>query len=88
MPDVTIYTTASCPYCHRAKALLRKKKIAFAEIAVDGDSAARKVMTVRAHGRKTVPQIFFDGTHIGDCDELHELDRDGKLDKLLAGFSI
>jgi len=85
MPDVTIYTTASCPYCLRAKALLREKNVAFAEIAVDNDPEARREMTARAHGRKTVPQIFFDGVHIGDCDELHELDRDGKVAKLLAG---
>jgi len=87
MPAVTIYTTAICPYCLRAKALLRKKNLAFAEIAVDGDPVARQEMAARANGRKTVPQIFFDNIHIGDCDELHELDRNGKLDKLLAGFA-
>jgi glutaredoxin 3 len=87
MPDVTIYTTATCPYCLRAKALLHKKNLAFAEIAVDGDPQARQEMTARAHGRKTVPQIFFDGFHVGDCDELLELDRNGKLDEILAGFA-
>ena len=86
MPDVTIYTTASCPYCLRAKALLREKNLAFKEIAVDGNPEARREMMLRAQGRKTVPQIFFDGVHVGDCDELHELDRDGRLDKLLAGY--
>jgi glutaredoxin 3 len=86
MPDVTIYTTASCPYCLRAKALLRQKNLAFKEIAVDGNPEARREMMSRAQGRKTVPQIFFDGVHVGDCDELHELDRDGRLDKLLAGY--
>jgi glutaredoxin 3 len=86
MPDVTIYTTAKCPYCRRAKALLRAKNLAFAEIAVDGDPEARREMTARAHGRKTVPQIFFNGVHIGDCDDLHELDRRGKLEQLLAGL--
>ncbi len=85
MPDVIIYTTASCPYCLRAKALLRERNLPFKEIAVDGDPEARREMTLRAHGRKTVPQIFFDGVHIGDCDELHELDRKGRLDTLLAG---
>jgi glutaredoxin 3 len=64
---------------------LRKKKLAFTEIAVDGDTEARREMTARAHGRMTVPQIFFDDNHIGDCDELHELARNGKLDLLLAG---
>ncbi len=87
MPDVTIYTTASCPYCRRAKVLLREKNVAFAEIAVDNDPEARREMTARARGRKTVPQVFCDGIHIGDCDELHELARDGKLDKLLAGLA-
>jgi glutaredoxin 3 len=86
MLDITIYTTAACPYCLRAKALLREKNLTFKEIAVDGNPEARREMTLRAGGRKTVPQIFFDGAHIGDCDELHELDRNGKLDKLLAGF--
>ncbi len=86
MPDVIIYTTASCPYCLRAKALLREKNLPFKEITVDANPEARREMTLRAHGRKTVPQIFFDGVHIGDCDDLHELDREGRLDTLLAGF--
>jgi glutaredoxin 3 len=85
MPQITVYTTAACPYCRRAKDLLRKKKLAFTEIAVDGDPEARREMTARAHGRMTVPQIFFDNNHVGDCDELHELARNGKLDLLLAG---
>ena len=85
MPQVTIYTTAACPYCRRAKDLLRRKNIAFTEIAVDGDARARKEMTERALGRMTVPQIFFDTVHVGGCDELHELDRVGRLDLLLAG---
>ena len=83
MPQITVYTTAACPYCHRAKDLLRKKNLAFTEIAVDGDARTRTDMTARAHGRMSVPQIFFDDIHIGDCDELHALDRDGKLDELL-----
>ncbi|MGH6842951.1 MAG: glutaredoxin 3 [Methylocella sp.] len=85
MPHITVYTTATCPYCLRAKDLLRKKNLAFTEIAVDDDLWARRNMMERAYGRMTVPQIFFDDIHIGDCDELHELDRDGRLDKLLAG---
>jgi glutaredoxin 3 len=83
MPQITVYTTAACPYCRRAKDLLRKKNLAFTEIAVDGDPRTRGDM--RAHGRMSVPQIFFDDIHIGDGDELHELDRDGKLDELLDG---
>ncbi|MGH6836095.1 MAG: glutaredoxin 3 [Methylocella sp.] len=85
MAQIVVYTTAACPYCRRAKDLLRKKNLAFTEIVVDGDLRARKEMTARAHGRMSVPQIFFDDILIGDCDALHELDRDGKLDELLAG---
>ena len=85
MPQITVYTTVACPYCRRAKDLLRKKNVAFIEIAVDGDPRTRGDMTARAHGRMSVPQIFFDDIHIGDCDELHELDRDGRLDELLDG---
>ena len=85
MPHITIYTTMACPYCQRAKNLLVKKNLAFTEIPVDGDPVARAEITARAHGRRTVPQIFFDGIHIGDSDELHDLDRKGKLDLLLAG---
>lgn len=86
MPQITVYTTATCPYCHRAKDLLRRKNLAFTEIPVDGDLRARREMTARAHGRMTVPQIFFNDVHIGDCDELHALDRQGKLDELLDGY--
>jgi glutaredoxin 3 len=85
MPHITVYTTAACPYCRRAKDLLRKKNLAYTEIAVDGDRRTRRNMMARAHGRMSVPQIFFDDIHIGDCDELHELDRDGRLDALLNG---
>ena len=88
MSQITIYTTATCPYCRRAKELLRKKNLAFTEIAVDGDAKARHVMSIKANGRTTVPQIFLGRTHIGDCDELHELDRNGKLDELLAGAAL
>ena len=86
MPQITVYTTATCPYCHRAKVLLRRKNLAFTEIPMDGDPRARREMTARAHGRMTVPQIFFNDVHIGDCDELHALDREGKLDELLDGY--
>jgi glutaredoxin 3 len=81
--DVTIYTTMFCPFCHRAKALLSDKNVAFREIAVDGDRAARKAMTDRAGGRTSVPQIFFGDRHIGGCDDLVALERAGTLDALL-----
>ena len=85
MLPITIYTTATCPYCLAAKALLRKKNAAFTEIGVDGDPAARAAMTARAKGRRTVPQIFIGERHIGGSDDLHALDAAGALDPLLAG---
>jgi glutaredoxin 3 len=85
MPHIVIYTTATCPYCLRAKALLSQKQVAFEEIKVDSDYGKRAEMTARAGGRSTVPQIFIDGKPIGGCDELYELNDEGKLDALLAG---
>lgn len=84
MPPVEIYTTRYCPYCHAAKALLTRKGIAFTEIGVDGDYAARDAMVTRANGRMTVPQIFIGKHHVGGSDDLHALERAGKLDALLA----
>ena len=84
MPAVTIYTKSTCPYCHAAKDLLKKKGASFDEISVDGDRAAQMKMAVRAGGRSTVPQIFVGETHVGGCDELYDLDADGKLDALLS----
>lgn len=83
MPNITIYTTPYCPYCHAAKALLKRKGVSFDEIDVSGDPALRQRMMLRANGRRTVPQIFVGETHIGGCDDLHELDREGGLDRLL-----
>ena len=85
MPKVTIYTTAFCPYCHSAKALLRRKNVDFSEIDVSYDPEERQRMTAKANGRRTVPQIFIGETHVGGSDDLHALDRQGKLDPLLAG---
>ena len=85
MQPFTIYTTQFCPYCQAAKQLLRVKNVAFDEIAVDGDREGRATMTQRAGGRTTVPQIFIGERHIGGCDDLHDLERAGKLDALLAG---
>ena len=84
MPKVTIYTTMLCPYCFMAKRLLSKKGVAFDEIDVGGDPQQRQTMMERAGGRHTVPQIFVGETHVGGCDDLHELEREGKLDTLLA----
>ena len=84
MALIEIYTTATCPYCHRAKALLKRKGASFTEIPVDGDPAARAAMSERAGGARTVPQIFIDGRHIGGSDDLYALDARGGLDPLLA----
>ncbi len=83
MPDIEIYTTVVCPYCVRAKALLTRKGVAFREIDVSHDETVRQTMMERAGGRRTVPQIFINGRHIGGCDDLYALDRAGKLDPLL-----
>jgi glutaredoxin 3 len=84
MPRIEIYTTPSCPYCLAAKRLLNAKGAAFEETDVSRDPSMRTAMTQRAGGRRTVPQIFIDGRHVGGSDELHALDRAGKLDPLLA----
>ncbi len=84
MTKVVIYTTAMCPYCAKAKQLLSQKRVAFEEIKVDGDRAGRARMTELAGGRTSVPQIFIDARHVGGCDDLHQLEREGRLDPLLA----
>lgn len=84
MAKVEIYVSAYCPYCHRAKALLDRKGVAYAEYVVDGDSAKRDEMSKRAAGRYTVPQIFIDGVGVGGSDDIHDLDRRGKLDAMLG----
>ncbi len=82
MADVTIYTTSYCPYCRAATALLGKKNVAFDEIDVTGDDAARADLARRT-GRHTVPQVFIDGRSVGGYDDLAALDRSGRLDELL-----
>ena len=84
MARITIYTTAFCPYCFMAKRLLTEKGASFQEIDVTGDRAARAELRDKAGGRTTVPQIWIGDLHIGGASELHALDRDGKLDALLA----
>jgi len=83
MAKVTVYTTEYCPYCVRAKALLRQKGVSFDEIDVGMDAALRDKM-VEASGRRTVPQIFINEQPIGGYEELRALDEDGELDRLLA----
>ena len=84
MPVVEIYTKTFCSYCWRAKSLLESKGIAYKEISVDFGGELKKVMVERASGRTTVPQIFIGEVHVGGCDDLMTLDREGKLDRLLA----
>lgn len=84
MADVVIYTTAICPYCVRAKNLLKQKGVEWTEIDVSHDADERMALMQRTRQR-TVPQIFINGQHIGGSDDLYALERAGKLDALLAG---
>lgn len=84
MAKVEIYVQDFCPYCARAKALLERKGVAFEEIQAPHGSAARAEAVARSGGRTTVPQIFIAGQPVGGSDDLHALDRAGKLDALLA----
>jgi glutaredoxin 3 len=83
MAQVTIYTKPYCPYCIRAVSLLEKKGVAFTEIEAAFDPEKRQEMMQRAGGRATFPQIFVGERHIGGCDDMLALERDGKLDPLL-----
>ncbi len=82
--NVEIYTWQTCPYCIRAKLLLWWKGVNFTEYKIDGNGGARIRMAERANGRRTVPQIFINNQHIGGCDDLYVLDRQGQLDPLLT----
>ncbi|MBB4627559.1 glutaredoxin 3 [Paracoccus denitrificans] len=84
MAKIEIYTTPTCPYCIAAKSLLQKKGITYEETDVSCDPQLRIAMTQRAGGRRTVPQIFIDGQHVGGSDDLHALEHRGKLDGLLG----
>ena len=81
---IEIYTKTFCPYCWRAKALLDAKGVEYREISVDYGGEIRAQMIDRAKGRTTVPQIFIREHHVGGCDDLMALERDGHLDKLIA----
>ena len=82
-PKVEIYTGASCGYCMRALRLLDSKNITYEQIDTSMNSAHRADMRSRSGGRHTVPQIFIDNEHIGDCEELFGLENAGNLDRLL-----
>lgn len=84
MAQVKIYSSDYCPYCHRAKALLRERGVSdWEEIVVDGKPDVRAAMA-QLVGRTSVPQIFINGQHVGGCDDLHALDARGGLVPLLA----
>ena len=82
-PDVLLYTKSSCPFCRRAKQLLKGKGVQWKELDIEANPAHRPAM-IKASGRNTVPQIFINGTHVGGCDDLVALDAKGGLDELLA----
>ncbi len=81
-PEVVMYTTRFCPFCMRARALLQQKDVRYRDIAVDGKPELRQEMARKA-GRHTVPQIWIGTTHVGGCDELMQLEREGRLDAML-----
>jgi glutaredoxin 3 len=82
---IEIYTRPGCGYCSAAKSLLTRKKVAFTELDAGVDPAYRDQMYQRTGAGSTFPQIFIDGAHVGGCDDLYALDREGKLDAILAG---
>lgn len=83
MAEIELYTTRSCPYCIRAKRLLDSKNVTYKEIGVDMSPERRSEMMQRAKGSHTVPQIFIDQQHIGGCDDMMRLEREGRLDAIL-----
>jgi glutaredoxin 3 len=83
-PRVIVYTQPFCGYCTAAKRLLKEKGAEFTELDVMVEAGRRTEMIERSGGRRTVPQIFIDGRHIGGYDDLSALDRSGELDRLLA----
>ncbi len=84
MAEVKIYSGPNCPFCIKAKVLLQKKNVPFTEFNVKEDQEKLNEMLERSGGRKTIPQIFINGRHIGGCDALYALNEAGKLDELLV----
>ncbi|MFO7603821.1 MAG: glutaredoxin 3 [Gammaproteobacteria bacterium] len=83
MPNVVMYGTAFCPYCLRARQLLKHKGVAYEDIRIDKQPGLREEMQQRS-GRTSVPQIFIDDVHVGGCDDLFDLERKGELDRHLG----
>ena len=84
MAKVEIYTWQACPFCIRAKELLKRKGVSYVEYSIDGDQSARIAMSQRAEGRTTVPQVFINDKGIGGCDDLQSLEQNNQLDNLLG----
>ena len=84
MSDVIIYTKDYCPFCVSAKSLLNMKKINFNEINLNKNPEKFEEMLSKSKGARTVPQIFYKNTYVGDCDKIHELNYQGKLESLLG----
>lgn len=84
MPLIQVYSTAVCPYCVAAKNLLKAKGLAWEEVRIDTDPARRDEMMTRSGGRRSVPQIFINDTHVGGYDDLVAADRSGKLAEILG----
>ena len=83
MRKIIIFTTPYCPFCVKAKTLLNKKKVIYEEIDLSVNPEKFEEMLSKSNGARTVPQIFVNGEHIGDCDHIHNLDQKGELDKIL-----
>ncbi len=83
-PKIEMYSKAFCPFCIRAKNLLKNKGMSFIDIPASNDAEKRAEMNKRSGGRNTFPQIFIDGKHIGGCDDIFALEQSGKLDPLLG----
>ena len=81
---VEIYTTDFCGYCSRAKALLASKGVTFEEYKAGANAEKKREMVERSNGGYTFPQIFINGRHVGGSDDIHDLDRQGRLDPLLT----
>ena len=84
MKIIEIYTTTFCPFCIKAKLLLKKKQIKFIEIDISNDQILRDKMSAMTNGARSVPQIFVDNIHIGDCDKIYKLNQENKLNKILG----
>ena len=84
MATIDIYTSKICPYCIKAKNLLESKGVDYRELRTDQERTLAEEAVKRSGGKRTVPQIFIDGNHVGGCDELYALEREGTLDSMLG----